>query len=390
MNVLVLSLPGLRLSHLGCYGNEWVATPTLDRLAVQGVVFDHHYAECPGVAVALRPEWSGRHYHFMPEPATDIPLPDTARFPELLRKHGVATCLIEAKSTQVSMSPWEQVFEQILDQVETMGGSSAWCVWAEGPSLAPPWELPEEILASYFDEGEEELPWANPSIGWLSDDDEAYLRLQRTYAAVVTHVDLVLSELLEELESLPSYQETLFILTSDQGVALGEHGVVGPHRPWLHDEIVHLPLLMRLPRSAEAGRRVAAITQPIDLHATILDAFGLPTAGSRGISLLHLARGEITATRDIACSSMRVDEALEWSLRTSKWAFLLPLQLVTDDQPRPPQLYAKPEDAWEENDVRQQNLDFAEELEQRLRSYMATVAQGEESERNQAEQGERL
>ena len=68
----------------------------------------------------------------------------------------------------------------------------------------------------------------------------------------------------------------MWLLTSDFGYPLGEHGQIGRYRPWLHEEMVHLPLMLRLPGAAEAGRRVPAFTQPPDLYATVLEAFGIP------------------------------------------------------------------------------------------------------------------
>ena len=43
MKVLLLDVPGLRQSSLGCYGNEWIDTPHLDRLASEGVRFSNAY-----------------------------------------------------------------------------------------------------------------------------------------------------------------------------------------------------------------------------------------------------------------------------------------------------------------------------------------------------------
>lgn len=45
MHVVVVNVHGCHLGYLGCYGNEWVATPNLDRLAAHGVVFDQHYRD---------------------------------------------------------------------------------------------------------------------------------------------------------------------------------------------------------------------------------------------------------------------------------------------------------------------------------------------------------
>ena len=45
MNVIVVVCNSLHLGFLGAYGNAWIDTPSLDRLASEGVVFDHHFPE---------------------------------------------------------------------------------------------------------------------------------------------------------------------------------------------------------------------------------------------------------------------------------------------------------------------------------------------------------
>jgi hypothetical protein len=57
----------------------------------------------------------------------------------------------------------------------------------------------------------------------------------------------------------------------------------------------------------------------------------------------------------------------EASLRTDTHALLLPLT-GSDDEPRAPQLFEKPDDRWELNDVRQPNLELADEMERELRA----------------------
>src|SRR5208282_2608836 len=59
MKVLVVVASGLHLGYLGCYGNLWIETPCLDRLAAEGIVFDQHYADCP--ASNFRTSWTGRY-----------------------------------------------------------------------------------------------------------------------------------------------------------------------------------------------------------------------------------------------------------------------------------------------------------------------------------------
>ena len=45
MNVIVIVADSFRKDHLGCYGNTWIKTPNLDKLASQGTVFENAYSE---------------------------------------------------------------------------------------------------------------------------------------------------------------------------------------------------------------------------------------------------------------------------------------------------------------------------------------------------------
>src|SRR5262249_58329401 len=47
MKVSLIMADGLQLAALGAYGNDWLATPNIDRLAAQSVVFDQHFADVP-------------------------------------------------------------------------------------------------------------------------------------------------------------------------------------------------------------------------------------------------------------------------------------------------------------------------------------------------------
>jgi arylsulfatase A-like enzyme len=159
---------------------------------------------------------------------------------------------------------------------------------------------------------------------------------------------------------------------------LGDHGLVGGQPPWLYEELLHLPFLIHLPGSAEAGRRVRQLTQTVDLGPTLIDAFGQPAAPTaHGRSLLPLTRGEPKRIRDFACSCARYGGEEAWSLRTQEWCLLLPVTNpgtpVRPARKTNPQLYIKPDDRWEVNDVYSQHTDVADHLELGLRRFAAAV-----------------
>ncbi len=159
-----------------------------------------------------------------------------------------------------------------------------------------------------------------------------------------------------------------WLLTSDFGYPLGEHGQIGCHRPWLYDELVHLPLIIRLPNADEACRRVGQFTQPQDIAPTLLDLFGQVhgSAISEESVFLPLIHGETTTVRESAISKLEFGTASELAIRTKEWAFLLPVK-VPPDESREPQLFSKPDDRWEVNDLRARNIERCDEFEEQLK-----------------------
>jgi arylsulfatase A-like enzyme len=395
MKLLVLVLRGLQASALGPYGNRWIDTPTCDALAAGGVVFDWHFAAVPDRAGFER-AWRTGRYH-LPTPQGD---PPPAAGPDLLatlQAHGVATRLIldapgpapagwgsvvQAEGLEASLRAAREALAETASPPGTL-------MWLEVSALLPPWRVPTEFVDPYFaapavtveeeeedeeeeeevaaeeDEEEEEEPLDpifDPPTGPIEEDDDVILAIQTTYAAAVSWVDHALGQLLGELPD-----DVAVLLTADHGQALGEHLVVGPVRPWLYEEIVHAPLLLYGP-GWRAGRRVAALTQSVDLGPTLADFFGVSLEAAHGHSLLPLLGLEERHLRDYACMGLRVGDAAEHALRTRDWALLMP---AGEGAAR---LYAMPEDRCQVNDVAQHHLEHADGLAGTLRAVVAASA----------------
>jgi arylsulfatase A-like enzyme len=148
--------------------------------------------------------------------------------------------------------------------------------------------------------------------------------------------------------------------------------MIGAPRPWLHDELVHVPLILRMPKAADAGLRVSALTQPVDLLPTFMEILGQPLQ-RRG--LWPLLRGEVTELRSFAFAAMRVGAFESWLMRTMDAAFHLHIAQPEHEAPRAPQLFLKPEDRWEVNDMCQRLGDTAEDMERALRAFAEEIKQ---------------
>jgi arylsulfatase A-like enzyme len=387
MKALVLETWDLHLAYLGCYGCEWASTPTFDRLAAQAVVFDQHYASCLG---ASRSVWTGR-YH----------LPGLEDKPATISAPGLdlAACLAAGGVAFEALGPpggrklagqrllaaFKETLAAVLEAVKGRASQERWLLWVDLPSLQPPWALPKKWLGRYFtaaadqDAGEDEQPAApfpEPPVGRADFKDFAlWHRVQLTFGGVVACLDAVLGRLLKALEK-HGLDDLLLVVTAERGLALGEHGVLGNDPPLLHDELLHLPLILRLPGRAEAGRRISALTQPLDLMPTLLDFFELPCPPVHGQSLWPLVHGQAEQARPFACAGAQAGESPAWALRTLAWSLMLPVATPRAERPEP-SLFVKPEDRWEVNDVRQHHLDLAENLEIFLRNFVAATRQPE-------------
>lgn len=343
----------------------------------------------PDLLAVLRAAGVRTHLVRANHPDTDGPAPFYAGWGEVFDARPEA-------DDPSPLSALERAFPSVLDR---LGQEPRWLLWVETDRLVPPWDVPQDVFDAYIRDAEDEdeggaededgdepepvpededededdgpvMPLADPPTGPFDRADPAAWEFLRTsHAAVVTGLDAELGRLFDQLRDRGLDQTAAWLVTSDYGHPLGEHGQVGPHRPWLHEEFVHLPLLLRLPGAAEAGRRVAGLTQPADLCPTLLDLFGVEAPpGIDGHNLLPLARGEAESVRAVACSGLELNDIAEWAIRTHEWAYLLPGPQPDGDPARPPMLFEKPDDRWEVNDLRSRHVEKADELEALLRA----------------------
>jgi arylsulfatase A-like enzyme len=109
------------------------------------------------------------------------------------------------------------------------------------------------------------------------------------YDAGVAYDDHQIGRVIDRLKALGRYQDTAVIVTADHGEAFGEHGRLR-HANSFHEEVLRVPLVMRLPAEA-AGLRLSGVARSIDVLPTLLDWLGMPLPRMSGRSLLPRLRG---------------------------------------------------------------------------------------------------
>jgi len=193
--------------------------------------------------------------------------------------------------------------------------------------------------------------------------DRAYARqLRHAYAAATTYVDAQIGKVLDELRELGLQQNTIVVIWSDHGFALGEQGIWGKHS--LYEVALKAPMLISYPGINQPGIVSNAVVETVDLFPTLTDLAGLPEPdGLHGISLRKQLEQPDAISEKGAIAHWNRGQS---TIRTDEWRLIV----------------HRPEDEIEgfelfdfrtdENGVRadpDQYSDFVEELLQQLESF---------------------
>ena len=275
MNAICLVVDRLHAGYLGAYGNSWIETPALDRLASQSVVFDQALLDSPQLERLYRSYWQGWHAMCPPPPESRPTLA------ALLRQSGVTTALL-TDEPQVARHPlavdfdevveidppWQpqsaaeihethfaRCFVEIIDWLEAARGP--FLLWCHLGGLGTTWDAPLRFRRAYQEQGDP----PPPAVADVPDrilpanyDPDELLGYTQSYAGQVTMLDTCLGAMFEFLDGLPTGEETLLTLISARGFPLGEHRRVGPCDDALFGELVHVPWMVRLPDRCPVGQ----------------------------------------------------------------------------------------------------------------------------------------
>ncbi len=184
---------------------------------------------------------------------------------------------------------------------------------AHGPYLPA---QPHLALLDRRTGGVPRLPAASLAAGGLSANTRATVAAQwRRYLAEVVDADLTIGRIVQGLRRTGQLDRALVVVTADHGEEFLDHGGQR-HGHTLYEELLRIPLLLKLPGNRFGGTRVAAAVGLADVAPTLLDALGLaPTGPVDGRDLLPLAeataREAATNVRDEGPASAPLPAAAE-------------------------------------------------------------------------------
>lgn len=298
-NVVVYLVDALRADRIGAYGCERPLTPRLDAMAHEGVVFEDVTAQSSWTKAAVASIFTGLWPREHGVNGPDDRLPDQLRtLPEYLRAAGYRTGAVVANAyvgTQFGFGRGFDHFEYlehrlgrsdiIHDRVadwlaEVSGDRSPFFLYVHAidphAPYAPPQPYRERFAPTVSDPSVGEVETVRGLVlGSVSPTAALERDLRDLYDAEVAANDDSFGRLLDLLTDLGELDDTIVIFTSDHGEAFGEHGS-WTHGLDLYNEVLDIPLIVRLPDAAAAGARVSEPAQHIDLLPSILARCGAP------------------------------------------------------------------------------------------------------------------
>ncbi len=332
-NILFVISDDQSYPHASAYGSEFIETPAFDRIADEGVLFTNAFSASPGCSPSRAAILTGRYPWQLEEAGTHASL-----FPE---KFTVLPDLLEDAGYHVGYTGkgWGPGDWEASGRGRNPAGPAF-----QNKTMKPPYNFIRETdytanFQAFLDQRAADDPfyfWMGTSephrafekgIGmssgkriedvtvpeYLPDTPEVRSDLL-DYAVEIEWFDKHLGEAITLLEEIGELENTLIIVTSDNGMAFPRA------KANLYEDGIHVPLAMRWGEQVPGGRVVSDVVSLIDIMPTILEAAEVDHRGEHemtGISLLEMLKSEeqeiLNASRDAIFSGRERHSSSRWN-----------------------------------------------------------------------------
>ena len=316
--VLFWMVDTLRADHLPFYNEETdVEAPALSKLVDEGALFEVAYVQGNESKVSHASLFSGMYPSKHRVLAKGSLKPHHQIIPEAMKEAGYRTGA-HISNGYISKpwgfdQGWDHFINNLRDGWRIDGASMAehGIKWATENKEAPfflyvgtidphvTYRRHDEIIERYDTDysGRYDKYCSGEDLGrikggGLKPNDRDKERIKNLYKNEITFNDQAFAAIRRSFEEQGIWEETMVVVTADHGDEFWEHGSVG-HGHSVHQELVHVPLLMYYPPLIEAGTRVNAGVDVLDIYPTLVDLIGgtRPEA-LQGKSLVPLLLGE--------------------------------------------------------------------------------------------------
>ncbi len=343
-NILLITVDTLRADRLSSYGYPRRTSPTIDRLAAEGVRFDQAIVQWPKTGPSFASIFTGTYpkdHRLIPR--VGIPVPSSYRMlAEVLLAQGYSTHAVVSNAALAKDFSFDQGFTSYVeswkreptgDNPDNTGASHVTALaLARASRLRPdePFFLWVHYLDPHFPysppgewsdlfQGDE---WFDPTerilidldhpnrrtggIGqrFVLDDRDEMAFYSARYDAEIAYADAQIEVLLKKMTELGLLRDTLTVVTSDHGEAMGERRYYFDHGPVGYETALRVPLIFHFPGvlSPRVDRNPVEV---LHLAPTLLQVAGVPLENDswrQGRSLIPrlLGSSEVAAESTLA------------------------------------------------------------------------------------------
>jgi arylsulfatase A-like enzyme len=396
-NLVVIVVDTLRYDHLGTYGYARDTSPSIDTLAADAIRFERAYSVAPWTQPAVASLLTGLYPQSHGVEKIKAVLPDAHRtLAEILAERGYATRAVVSHLILGARFGFQQGFEAFDSSqgkgerhISTAGVTQRALAYLDEPALA---EKPFFLFVHYFDphfsyQDHRSVPYAKQKQVGRVRAGETINRLQAIdprmnaqelqhlrdlYDEEIHHTDAGIGRVLEKLRSRGFYDDSVIVMTSDHGEEFYERDFLG-HTHTLHDELLRVPYILRLPGGAHSGARVEEPVSTVSMPATVLDALGIDPDpfGFQRASVLPLVFDD--APGDWPPVFADVDYEFDLVLpaakrRSANMRAIVrgPLKLIHDRELDRYELYDLSDDPGETRDLSAERPDLLREMQREL------------------------
>lgn len=327
-NVILISVDTLRADHLGCYGYTRDTSPNIDRLAKSGVRFTQAMSQASWTLPSHMSIMTSQYPHVHGVEVAQQALPeDATTLAKVLSRSGYETAAFISwiyVARKFGFAQGFDEFTELLPPEDQIDSTTRASFKAEQVTnrvnewLAREHPRPFFLFVHYFDPHLNYEPpppydrmfdpaytgaalgsyeWIRPYIkgaNAVPQKIDARDRdfVESLYDGEIRYTDYHLGRFLSAVDKAVGLDRCLIVFTSDHGEEFNDHGSMEGHQWTLYEETIHVPLVLRLPRSHQPARVVSRPVELIDIPTTILSLLNIaPPACFQGRDLSALAKG---------------------------------------------------------------------------------------------------
>jgi arylsulfatase A-like enzyme len=367
-SILLVTLDTTRADRIGAYGRDGARTPTLDRLARQGILFERAIAPTPITLPSHASILTGVYptAHGVRDNGVFRLAPEARLVSEVLAERGwrsaafVGSFVLHPRfgldqgfevyqAPQPAREPLRDLYverpadavvDDALAWLAELGADERFFVWVHFFDPHMPYEPPPA--------------WRRPSV--------------HPYDGEIAFCDAQLGRLLDVLEESGRARNLLVAVTADHGESLGQHGEE-THGIFIYQATLHVPLILGgAPVERANGRRIAHAVSTVDLPATLLTLAGVPVHELPEAQAPALVTRDGLPTRPDAERAIYIESLLPF--HSFRWHAFRGLvwrghELIEGHRS---ELYAL-EDAGEQHDRAAEDPQLVEQARQALRGF---------------------